>query len=349
MIRSVLSPIPRRDNVRQIVLEKSNIGKLITALLSDSAVFGPVRGSRGVELRELSEKSSIEFEFGNFNLPLKRMFFPQCEVIARWDAAGMTDASRSNERTVVFGVRPCDTQSIAMLDKVFIDDRYVDPFYRQRRDSSLIISLACSDPASTCFCTSTSGGPAATRGADIIAFSMSNALLFEPVTDKGRAALEANRTLLREPTEAECAIRDRMQSEAEAKINTYPVAKAVERLHGDVDAAIWETAAQPCMSCGACALLCPTCHCFDFHDETGKDGGIRVRVHDTCQFESFTREASGHNPRGATGLRTKQRMMHKFSYTPDIFGEVFCVGCGRCICNCPGGGDIRETINKVTS
>ena len=80
-----------------------------------------------------------------------------------------------------------------------------------------------------------------------------------------------------------------------------------------------------------------------------KEGGVRVRVHDTCMFESFVREASGHNPRTKTGLRMKQRVMHKFSYTPENFNEIFCVGCGRCVNNCPSGIDIRETILKVTA
>jgi ferredoxin len=329
------------------VLDTKDFGKFVAALRRGYRVYGPVREGRATELRELTGDAAADFGYVNFRLPLKRHFFPQSEVIARWSGEGMADEPRVAGRSVLFGIRPCDARSVTLLDRVFIDDQYADPFYQQRRESTLIIALACGAPAATCFCTSTSGGPAATEGADIVAFHIAPSLLFEPVTDAGRALIETCGSLLREPTEAQRGERERQQAEAEKNIAGLPVAKAVERLHGDIDTALWETTAQPCLSCGACALLCPTCHCFGFHDEGATDSGVRLRVHDTCQFESFTREASGHNPRGAAGQRTRQRIMHKFSYAPDMFGEVFCVGCGRCICNCPGGGDIRETISKV--
>jgi sulfhydrogenase subunit beta (sulfur reductase) len=65
-------------------------------------------------------------------------------------------------------------------------------------------------------------------------------------------------------------------------------------------------------------------------------------------FTAFTREASGHNPRSKPGERMRQRVMHKFSYAPENFNEIFCVGCGRCIVNCPSNIDIRETVSRIT-
>ena len=64
-------------------------------------------------------------------------------------------------------------------------------------------------------------------------------------------------------------------------------------------------------------------------------------------FPSFTLEASGHNPRTCIGERMRQRIMHKFNYTVNNFGEIFCVGCGRCIGGCPVNMDIRETVAEV--
>jgi predicted aldo/keto reductase-like oxidoreductase len=66
-------------------------------------------------------------------------------------------------------------------------------------------------------------------------------------------------------------------------------------------------------------------------------------------FPSFVREASGHNPRGRKGERMRQRIMHKFSYAPENFNAVFCVGCGRCVANCPSNIDVRETIAMVNA
>ena len=39
--------------------------------------------------------------------------------------------------------------------------------------------------------------------------------------------------------------------------------------------------------------------------------------------------------------------MHKFSYFPQNYGTLGCVGCGRCLDNCPAGVDIREIIQQI--
>jgi ferredoxin len=38
--------------------------------------------------------------------------------------------------------------------------------------------------------------------------------------------------------------------------------------------------------------------------------------------------------------------MHKFNYFVDVFGEIACVGCGRCIRSCPVNLDIRDIIKR---
>jgi ferredoxin len=61
----------------------------------------------------------------------------------------------------------------------------------------------------------------------------------------------------------------------------------------------------------------------------------------------FTLHASGHNPRPSKKERMRQRIMHKFSYTVENFDEIFCVGCGRCVRQCPVNLDIREMIDTI--
>jgi predicted aldo/keto reductase-like oxidoreductase len=61
----------------------------------------------------------------------------------------------------------------------------------------------------------------------------------------------------------------------------------------------------------------------------------------------FTKEASGHNPLSGGKEKMRQRVMHKFSYFPENHNEFACVGCGRCIKNCPVRNDITQTIKKL--
>jgi ferredoxin len=105
---------------------------------------------------------------------------------------------------------------------------------------------------------------------------------------------------------------------------------------------------QNCIGCGACTYLCPTCYCFDIADEDHMYKGRRIRTWDSCQYSKFTEHASGHNPRTNKTQRLRQRFMHKFSYTLENTGDIFCVGCGRCIIHCPVNLDIREFIQAFS-
>ncbi len=334
-----------------VALDAKNLKNLIAAMLKQAKVRAPVRDKNGVALADVSAKSGLVFDFANLKLPLKREFFPQCEVISRFDGDGQRAEIPSGGPVAIFGVRPCDALSLMYLDKVFSDGQYTDPYYKKRRDNTLVISMACNSPATTCFCSSIGGSPHSSKGSDAMMFDLGSSVLFESVSGKGEAFLKKNQKLFRKPTTKELQKRKRLEEDAEKLVGRInAVADTPASLEKKNDPGFWNEIADTCLSCGACTYLCPTCHCFDFYDEKQGDGsGTRLRVHDACMFAGFTKEASGHNPRGSKRDRMRQRIMHKFSYAPENYGEMFCVGCGRCIANCPSNIDIRETITKVNS
>jgi sulfhydrogenase subunit beta (sulfur reductase) len=336
--------------VQQAALDKKKLQKLVAVMLKQGTVRGPVRDARtkSVVLGDLSAKSEIVFDYANFKLPPKREFFPQCEVIVRYDANGTRQEAASDEKVILFGVRPCDVRSLCYLDKVFADAQYTDPYYQMRRDSALVITLACEKPGDACFCSSVGGGPADATGADVMTFDLGNSLIFEAATEKGSAFIKKNKALLRAPTSQELQKRKQQEEKARKSLPELRYDDVPQAIKKNFNSPLWDVLAETCLGCGACTYLCPTCHCFDLYDEKQEAGGRKLRVHDACMFASFTREASGHNPRSKKGERMRQRVMHKFSYAPENFGDIFCVGCGRCIINCPSNIDIRETVSKVT-
>ncbi len=331
----------------QGLIKKEDLKKLIASVKKEGTFYGPIRGSEGLSLSELNPDDEVAFDYSNFKLPPKRQFFPWSEEICTYDTESMTEVPLPEEKVVIFGVRPCDAFSLLYLDKIFLDEKFIDPYYRGRRDNSIIISLACREPLKTCFCTSVGASPAGKEGADILAFEVKDSLIFEACSEKGKGFMETNSAIFKKPGEADIKARVEQVSAAEKKIQAIDLHEITEKLQGCFDSPLWEDISQRCLGCGICTYSCPTCHCFGLHDEKAGLKGRRIRVQDSCLFPSFTLEASGHNPRTSDKERMRQRIMHKFRYTVESFEDIFCVGCGRCIIKCPVNMDIRETLAEV--
>jgi sulfhydrogenase subunit beta (sulfur reductase) len=326
--------------VHQYALDIKDLKKALAAFSKEGKVKGPKAGDGGLVLADLSGGGDLSFDFANFRLPPKREIFPQCEAI---------DGNAGTPAAVLFGIRPCDALALDYLDKVFVDERFVDPLYQKKRNATLVIAMACEKPESSCFCSSVGGGPAGKTGADILFHHLKTSLIFEPVSEKGVAFLLKNKKLFREPSPKELGAKSKQESESLRAMAEIHVAAVPSTIKAKDTPAFWNELAETCLSCGACTYLCPTCHCFDFYEEETPAGSRKKRIHDACMFASFSREASGHNPRPRPGDRMRQRIMHKFSYTHENFGRIFCVGCGRCVRFCPSNIDLRETVAKATA
>lgn len=279
----------------------------------------------------------------NTRYPPKALFLPQSEALLKYTRIRGYEAVREELKPrVVFGIRPCDAQAVALLDTVFEQDQYSDPQWKNRRGNTILVGLGCDKPGSTCFCTTVGSGPFSQRGLDAILTDLGNAYLVETLTANGETLFD------RLPAASEEQERDAVAIQAKAS-ETLPIAFATaglkEKLDHNFDSPYWDEVSQSCLGCGVCTFLCPTCFCFDIADETQR--GERVRNWDTCMFRTYSLEASGHNPRPSHRERTRQRISHKFTYWLDQVNEIGCTGCGRCVRYCPVGLDIRAMLRKA--
>lgn len=329
------------------ILNKDCLGTLADRVRSSCVLYGPVQGDRGVSLEKVDRDAELALNYANFAMSPKDLFFPQSEVLCTFADDVAQPVPLPEERFVVFGMRPCDVQGLLRLDDVYAEMTPPDPAYMARRNNGTIVALACNSPCPTCFCTSVGGGPDERAGADVILFELPEALLFEACSDKGRSFLDGIDELLTAPTDSDRQARDEQMSSARENVPAVAATGVSEKLPGKFDAPMWEALSRICLNCCACTFSCPTCQCFGIYDESSGADGRRVRCWDACQLPLFTREASGHNPRGGNAQRLKQRVMHKFLYTVENFGHVSCMGCGRCVRNCPVNIDIREIIAEV--
>ena len=334
------------------IINKQKIVNLLDALIEQYQVIAPVRQDDMVLFEQVASGSEATLEFSNTKMSAKEIFLPRSEVMFLFDGTQIEDPYTASARTeppkrVLFGVRPCDARSLPLLDKVFDDPDDQDPYYVQRREDTYVVGMGCIQPLSTCFCTWVGGGPFSEQGLDVLLSDLGDRYLLETISEKGERLLEGN-ALLEGAKEADLREKERLVREAEERIGSSAVTEGLkEKLDGMYDDSFWADLHAKCLGCGVCTFLCPTCYCFDILDEGDGFKGQRVRIWDSCQFPLFTLHASGHNPRPSGRERMRQRVMHKFRYFVDNYGEIACVGCGRCIQNCPVNMDIRQVLHSI--
>ena len=333
--------------MKQAVVQKDDFTSFIRSIGKECRVYGPAKVGDVICLAEITDGQEIELTYANSRVGLKSLFAPQHETICTFEGGAGRDVRLPDEKAFVFGARPCDARALPIMDKVF-GGEIEDPYYLSRRNNTLVISLACNDPSGTCFCTALGGSPSGKQGSDILAFDLGDVLLLEETTAKGREFIEKHLELFQPAIKTHLKCRDDLASEAVKKIaDTVEMQGVTKKLESCFESPIWDEIHEACLACGICTFLCPTCHCFTFSDERAGAKGERIRLWDSCQYPSFTLEASGHNPRISSRERMRQRIMHKFSYYVDNFDEVACVGCGRCVANCPVNLDLREIIASI--
>lgn len=330
------------------ILPKSEIDSFVKRLLEAHELIGPRMLKGKVAYGPIANASELVLALGSPVKGPKESLFPQSETLLRFEGyiSSALPCPRGEELRpqVIFGVRPCDARAFAVLDRLFINEDYVDPYYKAKREATTIICLSCSKPKSTCFCTSVGGDPFGIEGCDVTMTRVGEDYLVEAVTDKGGRLVEdlkdADRSLLEEKERSKKKAVESMTSKVD--IEGLP-----EKLKTMFEHPVWEEITEKCMGCGVCTYLCPTCHCFDIQDEAVDNKGERVRNWDSCMFPIFTFHGSGHQPRTKRHQRMRQRIMHKFNYYVENFGIVACVGCGRCITECPANEDLRDNLKKL--
>ena len=332
-------------------LSREKLFHALDVLIKKYRLLAPVKDDNILTFAEVKKSSEIIMDFTNSVGSPKKIFFPQSETIISYSRDGIRHVPEyaSEKKRIVFGMRPCDAKALTLLDKVFDSPDYKDPYYVEKRKNTTIFSLACGNPQMSCFCTSVGLGPFSKAGSDIFLVDLGEKFLLEPVTDKGNIMLNEI-SGMQESEEKDLAIANELQSGAESKIKRHVQLDGLAKKLDDIfDHAIWSEIHEKCLGCGICTYLCPTCHCFDIEDEAVDGKGRRVRNWDSCMFPRFTLEASGHNPRPTNRERMRHRIMHKFNYFVKNYGLSACVGCGRCIRNCPAGMDILEVIKQLGS
>ena len=330
-------------------IAKKDLASLFALIKESGELYLPVKVAEQTNFAAYTDGAEFDLDTLKSVKSPKDVFFPQSETLYTCHNEGknikITPEELVDQPFVVFGMKACDVGGIEVLDRVFLSEP-IDTFYAARRAHGTVVALACHEPEESCFC-KVFGIDAAEPVADVATWMIGDELYWKALTEKGEALTERVSSLL---TEADEKAVEEEKAAIRAIIEKLPYSDlSLEGWNGDAvaekfDSELWNELYKPCLACGTCTFVCPTCQCYDIKDYNTGSSVQRYRCWDSCMYSDFTMMAHGNN-RTSQMQRFRQRFMHKLVYFPaNNDGTYSCVGCGRCVDKCPASLNIVKVI-----
>jgi len=335
-----------------MVLDKGAVAPLVEAMMADYRVVGPQAKGPKFAFGAITDPGQLRLDYNTTILPPKKVLQPPEERLASFTLGGKPSVEQIVEATptVLFGIHTCDLRAIQLLDKAFTEE-YADAHYLARREQTVLVGIECLEPCDEhSFCKSM-GTLTAGEGYDLHLTDLGPAYAVDVATEAGEKLL-ADYGEAKASTDADVR---RLNAVLGAKWPRFTyrldfdAAELPALLSTAYDHPLWQELGDRCFACGSCTNVCPTCYCFNVSDEVNMalTEGERLRRWDSCQLDEFARVAGGENFREARAARQRHRFMRKGKYIYEKFGELGCVGCGRCIRTCVADISIVDGFNAI--
>jgi sulfhydrogenase subunit beta (sulfur reductase) len=344
-------------SMKAYTIEKNNLKILLDKFLKDFKVYGPTKSGLDSMFNEIKTISDLHLDYISTVLPPKKYFHPPKQTLFKFtikDDKFLINESVNDEKFILFGVHPCDVHAILELDE-FFSREFKDSYYQNRRKNAIIVALNCVEPSDYCFCNSMGTGPFLDKGYDILLTDIGTEYLLETGSEIGRQIIDGLK--LKNASDITFNEKKRRLKLTEKKFKKFIDIKWLPRIaQENLDHEVWIKLGEhggvagsfPCLSCGSCTFVCPTCYCYDIYDklDLSLKNGFRVRELDSCQLLEYGEVALNENFRRETKDRIRHWMLCKFGAAAGGKNSS-CVGCGRCIRICPSKIDLTKVAKEL--
>jgi ferredoxin len=327
-------------------LSRQDWEKTLANLIHQYPIYAPLayNGQQDYELIDQDNISRIVYNRPKPATPLKTFFLPVEENVVNIPSSSPT--------RIIMGVPACDLEATRIQDEMYLARDYTDPAYKKNREASILIGTDCHSTQEHCHCTSYGIKPYPQTNHDLT-LSLQDGMIYLYINSfKGESLVEAIQAItpLDDPTENEIQtlldLRHEIEQELQHKNQGLPDYQKTGELVARSDNSIWKKYSETCVSCGACATICPTCTCFLLMEKPGFE---KVRHLDACQYPGFEKVAAGEDPLRPLYKRFYNRYMCKYVWKPQSFESIACTGCGRCIEACIGNINKNELFLELAN
>ena len=323
------------------IVQKSEFNRFVDELIDNDPreVVGVRSKDEKFVFDNLNSADELRLDYDVTILPPKKYFMPQRETVLKYNLSdGDFDVNpvKELEPRIIIGIHPYDLVAIEQLDKVFSDE-YEDYNYLEKREESVLIGVNIQNVWEWCFAASM-GTATTDSGYDLMLTDLGDAYAIDIGSKKGSDLLDKVETRdatpgeIRQVEQSKEEIMDEFETELEFPPEELPT--ILDENYDNME--FWEEHSEDCYGCGSCNTTCPTCYCFDVRDinELDMESGERKRQWDGCLLEDFAVVAGGENFREERAQRYRHRYMRKGKYIYERYGDIACVGCGRCGYHC---------------
>lgn len=321
-----------------VTLSKPEFRRMVEIVLEADEVIGPRRvgaNSAGKPIHQFLPVDSFDemdlgYEITEYSA--KSYFLPFQENLSTFrfekDDWSQDIQYRIRPRAIV-GLHACDINGLLKLDKVFLRDRFPSPYYLSRRKNTLVIGID-HEPGERCFCRSV-GADQVEHGFDLFLSDLGDRYFVAVGSDRGYSLVQRvdSAAVTDDDRRAYIAERHRIASLFRTEVDARKLSVVLDI---EFESPVWNKWGDKCLSCGSCAMVCPTCYCYGVGERVSMDfrTGYKFKQLHSCNLVDFAMVAGGHNFRPSRQSRLKYRYYHQHRGFVEAYDEPKCVGCNRC-------------------
>lgn len=336
-------------------ITRENFKKMVETLMEENEVIGPKARDLDTEEKKiyrflkLNSFEELEMDYTRSYSSPKNYFLPFKEDLAVYDLHDKgweQNIHYTIHPRVIIGMRACDINALLKLDQVMAKSVYPDPYYFARRRNTLIVGLD-HEPLEDCFCRSMNADTAF-HGFDLFLTDIGEK--YFAAINSDTAYMILNRFEAKDVTEEDQFLYKKVKSRIESKFKTQVTITILPELMDlEFESKVWKKWGDKCLSCGSCAMVCPTCYCYGIEEDVDLDfsGAVKRKFLYSCNLLDFATVAGGHNFRPMADVRLKYRYYHQFRGFVEAFNQSLCVGCNRCGKACLAGISPKVVIDDL--